>query len=581
MRSLLVFLCATTLAAAAVTAQEGGVSIRIDPAQQRPEVRQLPRDVADEVIRFFNSPGTVRFSGITRIPAARGIDGDVAVLGGPVTIAGRISGSLTVINGDLVLEHGAVIGGEVLVVGGVIEGATRASIAGEARSYPSVLRYRRAGDELTYAPEREALRRWRRPATDSRTNFDVGLDGTYNRVEGVPIVVGPGINLRVNEGTRFQGDARLILRTGENFSLDPGRFGYRARGELVVGQRTSNVGFGIRAFDQITSVEPWPLRDYEAGWAAFLLRNDYRDWYRRQGWAVYAAIRPSRAATLTIEGREQDVFSKAENRPWTLFNGARTWRTNPAVTDGQYRSLVASLRLDTRNDRREPSSGILVNAEFEASEGRNISGMIDPNIVCITAPCVPASYTDGRLTYQRAWLDARLYTRLTPSGRLNLRLVGGGKMGGDDLPLQNRVSLGFPDPLPGYSFRYMSCGGERFAGQPALCDRAIVAQAELRTHMGFDFGPDWANMWGDDAEDRYEPFHVTGPDVVLFADAGYAWSVGSGPGALAADRFPALHLWQPDVGLGLDLGPIGAYVSKALGPYHGPVTFTLRMGRRF
>src|SRR3954470_11277205 len=117
------------LPAAPAAAQDRGYTIRV--SQQGPDPRQLPRDVVDEVIRFFNAPGTLHFSGITRIPAARGIDGDVAVLGGPVTVAGRISGSLTVINGDLILEPGADIGGDILVVGGDVEGATRASIAGE------------------------------------------------------------------------------------------------------------------------------------------------------------------------------------------------------------------------------------------------------------------------------------------------------------------------------------------------------------------------------------------------------------------------------------------------------------------
>ena len=579
MRSALIALCAATFGSSLAIAQ-GNVTIHIDP-EQRTQIRQLPRDVAGEVIRLFNSPGTVRFSGITRVPAARGIDGDVAVLGGPVTIAGRVSGSLTVINGDLVLESGAVIGGDVLVVGGAVEGASRARIAGEVRSYPSVLRYRRSGDELTYAPERETLRRFRRPSSDSHSSFTFGLDGTYNRIEGAPIVAGPSVNAHLSDGARFLGDARLIMRTGENFSLDNGRFGYRAKGEIAVGSRASNVGFGIRAFDQVTSVESWPLRDYEAGWAAFLLHDDYRDWYRRRGWGVFTAVRPSSGTTLTVEARQQDVFSEAANNPWTLFERSTVWRQNPGVSDGQYRSLAASLRLDTRNDKREPSSGLLINAEFEASEGRNITGTIDPNLVCIAAPCIPASYQDGKLTYQRAWLDARFYTRLTPAGRLNFRVAGGGKVGGDDLPLQSRVSLGSPDPLPGYTFRAMSCGGENFPGHPALCDRAIVAQAELRTHLGFDFGPDWANVWDDQADERYEPFHVSGPDVVVFADAGYAWNVGTGPGALPADKFPKLGNWRPDVGIGLDLGPIGVYFSKAIGPYHGPVTFTMRMGRRF
>jgi hypothetical protein len=447
-----------------------------------------------------------------------------------------------------------------------------------------VLRYRRSGDDLVYAPQRDS---WRRPhryrADESTSSFVLSLGGTYNRVEGAPIVFGPRLNLRLNEGSRFVGDARLVLRTGENFSFDKGRFGYRASGEFLIGSRTANVGLGATAFDQVSSVERWPLRDFEAGWASFLLHNDYRDWYRRQGWSLYAAFRPSRRLNIGIEARDEANRSELANDPWTLFNRAAVWRENPPITDGNYRSVTASLHVDTRNERTRPSSGVYLNAELEAGQGRNITGNVGAPIVCVAAPCIPPELADGKLTYQRAWLDARTYLRVTPAGRLNLRLAGGGKVGGEVLPNQMRTSLGFPDPLPGYHFRQLSCGGATVAGNPALCDRSIVAQAELRTHLGFDFGPDWANDWGDDsADEAWQPLHVSGPDIVVFADAGYAWSVGNGAGQIPSGSLPALRNWLPDVGVGLDLGPLGFYVAKSIGTQaRHDLTFTVRLGRRF
>ena len=121
MSRLLIVAAALALAASPAAAQEEHAPIYVSSSRSQ-DVGQLPRDIADEVIRYYNAAGTLRFSGSTRIPAARGIDGDVAVLGGPVTIAGRISGSLYVVNGDVAFEPGAVIGGDVLVVGGTIEG---------------------------------------------------------------------------------------------------------------------------------------------------------------------------------------------------------------------------------------------------------------------------------------------------------------------------------------------------------------------------------------------------------------------------------------------------------------------------
>jgi hypothetical protein len=586
---------ALVLLATAAPAWAQDTTILIRPARREPRAlvaaRQLPRDVADEVIRFFNSESTIRFSGSTRIPAARGVDGDVAILGGPVVVAGRISGALTVMNGDVEFEPGAVVGGDVLVVGGTIRGADHASISGEIRSYGDPLRYRREGDRLVYAPDsgrkppRWIVQQDWNEEHGSETGILFALGGTYNRVEGLPILLGPRADLRLSDEMRFRADAAGIFRT-TNISVSGGNIGYRAHGELVVGGESRNVGLGVRGFDLVSPVEPWPLKDFEVGWASFLLHRDYRDYYRQQGGGIYATLRLSRQVSLTAEGRSDLETSLEAHNPWTLFRSSQTWRMNPTVTDGRYRSATLSLHADTRNDRGTPSSGALVAAEYELGQGRDITGTLGP-LFCaagIVGPCVPPALADGKLDYQRVAFDARSYLRLSPAGRLNLRLAGGGWVGGEPLPLQRRLSLGYPDPLPGYGFRQFSCGGDAVLGQPALCDRAVVAQAEFRTHLGFDFGPEWASDWGD-TEDSYEPFHVSGPDLVLFADAGRAWSVSrggsAGPDIIPADRLPALGTFASDIGLGLDFGPLGFYLAKPLQHADRSVTFTVRMGRRF
>jgi hypothetical protein len=572
------------LAAGALEAQDSTITIRVrDPrARDELQIRQLPRDVAEEVVRFFNGPSTVRFSGATRIPAGRGITGDVAILGGPVVVAGRVSGSLVVVNGDVTFERGAVVGGDVLVVGGAIDGEGDARVAGEIRAYRDPLRYRRVGDEIVYAPQRELPRwsRWRRwdDGRGSNSDFLVALGGTYNRVEGAPIHLGPRVSLRLNEALRLNGEAIGIFRTGRDFSFREGDFGYRARAELVFGNRSNNFGIGVRAFDQNASVEPWPLKDFEAGWGAFLLHRDYRDWFRREGAGLYGVARFNQRTSLTVEGREERHHSLDARDPWTLFRSDQPWRANPAVTDGRYRLGVATLRLDTRNDRTYPSSGWFITAEYELGEGRDVA---DTGAAwCFAAGC--PSTSAGELDYRRVFFDARRYVRVSPAGRLNLRLAGGGRVGGDELPLQRRFALGYPDPLPGYDFREVGCGGGSFAGTPALCDRVLIAQAEFRTHLGFDLGPDWANVWDDaDDDDRYEPFHVSGPDIVVFADAGRGWRSGAGADRIPSDKLPALRTFQVDLGLGLDFGPVGFYFARAVDSGDRNVHFTVRMGRRF
>jgi len=584
MRSTLI---AALLAAVALPAWAQDSTITIRPhrrgiVEEHILVRQLPRDVADEVVRYYNAAETVRFAGQTRIPTARGVDGDVAVLGGPVSIAGRVSGSLMVVNGDLYFEPGAVVSGNVTVVGGVIEGATVAEIAGEIRSYRDPLRYRRVGPEIAYAPHREFRPSWLRPHDDAfddnRTSFDMSLGGIYNRVEGLPLFFGPDADLRMGSSARLQVEARGIFRTAGDWSLSTGDFGYRTRAELVFGGRESNVGLGVRAFDVVNSIEPWPLKDFEVGWSTFLFHRDYRDYFRRQGASAFVALRSSRQLSATIEGRSEKEASVLAREPFTLFRSDGNFRPNLAINDGHFEILTTSLRYDTRNDLRAPTAGFFVTGEWELGHGSDVSACSLPGLVCAALYPAPTA----SLTYQRVFFDARSYTRLSPSGRLDLRVAGGGWVSGDPLPLQRRVALGYPDPLPGYGFRQLSCGGGSVPGTPALCDRMLLGQAEFRTHLGLDIGPDWASTdGGGDQTERYEPFHVSGPDLVVFADAGNAWLVGTAPGSIPAGKLPALGTFRADLGLGLDFGPLGFYLAKPLQHGMNDVTFSVRMGRRF
>lgn len=584
MRSTLI---AALLAAIALPAWAQDTTITIRPTrrglvEQRLLVRQLPRDVADEVVRFYNAEYTVRFSGQTRIPAARGVDGDVAVLGGPVSIAGRVAGSLLIVNGDLYFEPGAVVSGDVTVVGGVIEGATQAEIVGEIRTYRDPLRYRRIGTDIAYAPRRDFAPSWLKrrdeDVTGNRTGFLLAFGGVYNRVEGLPIVFGPDADLRIASDARLQLEARGVFRTAGDLSLNKGDFGYRTRAELLLGGRQSNIGLGIRAYDLVNSTEPWPLKDLELGWSTFLLHRDYRDWFRRRGASLFTTLRVTSQFSVTAEGRSEDQLSVEARDPFTLTRSDDSWRTNPGINDGHFRLLVGSFRFDSRNDRSAPTAGFFLTGEYERGEGTDVTACPD-GMLCAA---LNQSILDGKLTYRRAFLDLRGYTRLSPAGRFSVRLAGGGWVGGDPLPLQRRLSLGYPDPLPGYAFRHFGCGGEALPGYPGMCDRVLVGQVELRTHLGLDIGPDWASSdWSDDGAERYEPFHVSGPDLVVFADAGRAWLVGNAPGQIPSDRLPEFSTFRTDLGVGLDLGPIGFYVAKPLAKGVEDVTFSIRMGRRF
>jgi hypothetical protein len=193
--------------------------------------------------------------------------------------------------------------------------------------------------------------------------------------------------------------------------------------------------------------------------------------------------------------------------------------------------------------------------------------------------------TDGSYAFNRLFVDLRRYARISPSGRVNLRLVGGGWLGGDPLPLQRRLSLGGPDPLPGHPFRASACNRNindpAFAGtRLAACDRVLAFQAEYRGHLKLN----WSyNPWRDESakgDESTSPFWLEGLDLVVFTDAGQAWLVGNGPGLVPSNNLPRLESWLVDVGLGADWGGFGMYLSKAVTTGER-LRFTVRLDHRF
>jgi hypothetical protein len=191
----------------------------------------------------------------------------------------------------------------------------------------------------------------------------------------------------------------------------------------------------------------------------------------------------------------------------------------------------------------------------------------------------PSPPTGGGYATDRISLDLRRYARLTPGLRVNGRIMADGWIAGDRLPVQRRVSLGGTDLLPGFDFRAFTCApiGYIDPAMPALCDRMIATQLEVRTRLGLHLG---YRMRDREGGRRGRFIGIEEPDLVIFGDAGKAWLAGSGPGQVPVNRLPVLKEWAFDVGAGLDAGGIGAYLAKSLSEGE-PVKLVVRLQRRF
>ena len=534
-----------------------------------------PAEVIAELIAAFNDSAATRTQGDVTFPEGSSFTGRLAHFRGSLRLAGRISGPITVVNATLYLLPGAEVSGDILVVGGRLIHSAGARHDGAERIFWDAAPVLRSPEGTLVLRDRQ------RPLGDlatAKTSFQTGrvrttlslaTGGTYNRVEGLPIVFGPLFELRLTKGTLARIVARGILRTAGGGSGLTSDFGYTIRGEL----RASQAGIGGRVYSEVAAIEDQPLSAAESGWAAFLLQRDYHDYFERLGGEGYAWVRPTRPVRLEVSLRRDHERSVRATDPWSLLRNSDRWRQNPLIDDGHYFITGVEFTFDTRNQRDMPNTGWHLRARYEHGTSDDVTPVTLPDEI---RPPIP---TGGGYAFDKLSLDFRRYSRLTPSLRVNGRLRAVGWVGGDRLPVQRRVSLGGTDLLPGYDFRAFTCAPQGYndPSDPGLCDRSIVAQVEVRTRLELNLG---YRLRDKDGGRNGRFIGIEAADLVFLGDFGDAWLAGDGPGQVPANRIPSLDEWNADIGVGLDAGEIGVYIAKGLSAGE-PVKLFVRLQRRF
>lgn len=564
-----------------------------------PAARASAQERSTEIVRLssvargatesYNASGTERVNGAYDLAEGKSSAGDVAVLNGPVTVAGTVNGSLIAINSDVRFAKGARVTGHLIVVGGIITGQDLAMIGGDIRVQAELLRYHLEGDRLVADGEPAYDDSWWRRRRikgefrrgEAYTEFFYVASRTYNRIEGWSIEAGPRFR-RTTDWGKINVQAFGVVRTAGPMRWDNGTLGHDARAEVQLG-RSGGLVLGGRAFDLVEPTESWQMSDGEVGLSSALLHFDYRDYYLRHGGEGYLRLQGSEDADLTVAFSAEQWGNAVVRDPWSLLRGSEPWRANPLVSTGSVHTLSARLHVDTRERVRSPWSGWYMNAEWENGTGR----LTEPPGACggmSLALCVAGVTRDAN--YTRGLLDVRRYNRISPHSYLNLRVVAGGWLNGDRLPLQRRMALGGPGTLPGYGFREATTTGVDMMqcesassplGTPGFCDRMALAQVELRSRF-------FSGIFRNDSDDDWwRPGFNHEAQWVLFANAGRGWNVGASDGKLLVDRgvLPDLGSFKRDVGIGLDFGGFGVYWAKALDDASQPTRFFLRLERRF
>lgn len=536
-----------------------------------------PDSVVAEAVTRYNDSTATRFFGTFTVGSGTWLRGDVGMYRGTLRVLGRLTGRVTVVNGSLVIGPGAEVDGEILLIGGRFQVQPGGRHTGTIRAFAEPAFVNRTSAGLLEARERQAtlgeLASARRSfqAGKLKTTISLETGATYNRVEGLPILFGPTFSFPTPNLGEARFDLRAILRTESDPTdrREPVGFSFRGEWEARGPIRGGIGGFWSRTVDPI---EDQPLTRGEVGWSTFLFGRDYRDYYEAQGAGGYAFVYPLRWLRVEASARIQEESSVPAADPVSIRDPER-WRPNPLIDDGTFTLLRAGVDIDTRNNTVTPTSGWLVRAWYERGTSSDVAPVALPVEVREPVP------TFRDYTFQRAWFDIRTYARINAMARANLRVAGGGWVGGDPLPVQRRLSVGGPDLLPGFPFRSQNCApaGFRDPAQPALCDRSLVAQAELRFRFRLPLREKLASQEWLVLERLFGRDYA---DVVLFGNMGKAWLTGEGPGRIPNHRLPVLGEFEYDAGIGLDIDGLAVYLASPVSEGWSP-RLTLRLQRRF
>jgi hypothetical protein len=296
--------------------------------------------------------------------------------------------------------------------------------------------------------------------------YDITLTGSaglsYQRVDGLSLYLQPQFESRRAFYPTLRGKIGYGFKS-ERWSI---------RGEFLQPVTPDDrLALTLAGYDQTDYTDQTGIGDGENTLASYLFREDYRDYYRRQGISVGLLF--EEPDVLRIEGEfRSDDYSSLRRNAHTALGGRDEFWPNPRVDEGTMRSVYGRLRLGSELNH--------VMVAYEYAGGDALGG----------------DYFFSQLTGRY-----RARMRLGRRQYLDLRLQGGSNLDGR-LPVQKRYQVGGLGTVRGYRYQSLvTPDPDRPASAPLPFggDRMALANVEyvvgvadyLETVLFFDSGTAW------------------------------------------------------------------------------------------
>jgi hypothetical protein len=406
---------------------------------------------------FDKCCGITRYIGNSIIESGDKIYSNANAINGDFIVEGEIKGSLTVINGSLILHNGSKVDGKIILINSDMYAESSAKYSdigcGEIERYDEP--YNEYSEDRQYSYNFSPPP-FKIPGTDITNNGEV----RYNRVEGLYL----GMN--VPKKYYWSGKKTYSIYGFGGYGFANHSWGGGINFDTWVGNEF-RTEFGIDVHNFIDSKDNWLISPEENSIAAFLIHEDFKDYYRKKGFSIHLAQYLDKNLRLRVDYVSNDYNSVERNTNWSLFRKDIMFRENPMIDSGRIKSVVFSV------------DHITVYGKDYNPEGWNISSQYE--------------VAKGDYEFNRFSVDVRRYQKVSDDLRINARFVLGSSE--KHLPLQRAFELGGLGTIPSVRFK------------EDIGNRMILGNVELliRIHEVEDFFP-------------LSIFH--GNDLILFYDAG-------------------------------------------------------------
>ena len=294
---------------------------------------------------------------------------------------------------------------------------------------------------------------------------------------------------------------------------------------------------GGELYDLTATDDHWQVSGAQASLAALTVRESMRDYYRRHGVQLHAAVRPAPRLEVQFAWRGEQHEALGIESDFSIWNGDDEFRPNVAAAQGKLNALVFGAVFDSVGFQDDSLAATYRQHLMDRPFGRTLTAPPEGR----RSPVWRAQWNtevstpdglDSDFDFQRHIVHGRVLLPLSRHEEVRARAIGG--WSGGVVPPQRLFSLGGIGTVHGYGFK------------EAVGDGMVLFNVE------------------------YAIGKLNGPHIVPFFDAGRVW------------RPDGDTSWLHGVGFGLGLTrDLRVDLGYKLDDIPGSFQAVLRLGHTF